>query len=129
MVTLPALDGVEHKFVDVGGGATIHVADAGPADGPPVMLVHGFPENWWEWHELVGPLAADGYRVLCPDLRGAGPAARLPQQLTAIPEQRDRGMHGGLDDLAHAASVLDGEGGQLTQAAHQDHRQWPRQRR
>jgi len=47
MVTLPALDGVEHKFVDVGGGVTIHVADAGPADGPPVMLVHGFPENWW----------------------------------------------------------------------------------
>ena len=33
------------------------------------MLVHGFPENWWEWHELIGPLAADGYRVLCPDLR------------------------------------------------------------
>jgi pimeloyl-ACP methyl ester carboxylesterase len=36
------------------------------------MLVHGFPENWWEWHALIGPLAADGYRVLCPDLRGAG---------------------------------------------------------
>jgi pimeloyl-ACP methyl ester carboxylesterase len=36
------------------------------------MLVHGFPQNWWEWHELIGPLAADGYRVLCPDLRGAG---------------------------------------------------------
>ncbi|HYB82242.1 MAG TPA: alpha/beta hydrolase, partial [Mycobacterium sp.] len=44
----------------------------GSADGPAVMLVHGFPENWWEWHELIGPLAADGYRVLCPDLRGAG---------------------------------------------------------
>jgi pimeloyl-ACP methyl ester carboxylesterase len=25
-----------------------------------------------EWHELIGPLAAEGYRVLCPDLRGAG---------------------------------------------------------
>lgn len=36
------------------------------------MMVHGFPENWWEWHELMGPLVADGYRVLCPDLRGAG---------------------------------------------------------
>lgn len=36
------------------------------------MLVHGFPENWWEWRALIGPLAADGYRVLCPDLRGAG---------------------------------------------------------
>jgi pimeloyl-ACP methyl ester carboxylesterase len=63
---------VQHHFVDLGGGVRIHVADAGPADGSPVMLVHGFPENWWEWHELIGPLAADGYRVLCPDLRGAG---------------------------------------------------------
>ncbi|WP_445162609.1 alpha/beta fold hydrolase [Mycobacterium sp. Dal123C01] len=75
MVTMPALDGavvVEHRYVDLGDGVTIHVADAGPADGPAVMLVHGFPENWWEWHELIGPLAADGYRVLCPDLRGAG---------------------------------------------------------
>ena len=40
MVTVPALDRVEHKFVDVGDGVTIHVADAGPVDGPPVMLVH-----------------------------------------------------------------------------------------
>jgi pimeloyl-ACP methyl ester carboxylesterase len=75
MVTMPALEGpivCEHRYVDLGHGVTIHVADAGPADGPAVMLVHGFPENWWEWHELIGPLAADGYRVLCPDLRGAG---------------------------------------------------------
>lgn len=68
----PALPGIEHHFLNVGDGVTIHVADAGPADGPPVMLVHGFPQNWWEWHALIPPLAADGYRVLCPDLRGAG---------------------------------------------------------
>lgn len=72
MVTMPEVEGVEHHYVDLGGGVVIHVADAGPADGPAVMLVHGFPQNWWEWHALIGPLAADGYRVLCPDLRGAG---------------------------------------------------------
>lgn len=72
MVAMPALDGVEHRYVELGDGVTIHVADAGPASGPAVMLVHGFPQNWWEWHELIPPLAADGYRVLCPDLRGAG---------------------------------------------------------
>jgi alpha/beta hydrolase fold len=70
--SLPELEGVEHRFIGLGGGVTIHVADAGPADGAPVMLVHCFPQNWWEWHELIGPLAGDGYRVLCPDLRGAG---------------------------------------------------------
>ncbi len=44
-----ALNGVEHKYLDFGNKVMIHVADAGPADGPAVMLVHGFPENWWEW--------------------------------------------------------------------------------
>ncbi|ORV96437.1 alpha/beta fold hydrolase [Mycobacterium kyorinense] len=72
MVKMPALDGVEHRYVELSDDVTIHVADAGPADAPPVMLVHGFPQNWWEWHALIPPLAADGYRVLCPDLRGAG---------------------------------------------------------
>jgi len=69
---LPRLDGVRDRFVELGGGVTIHVAEAGPADGPAVMLVHGFPQNWWEWRDVIGPLAADGYRVLCSDLRGAG---------------------------------------------------------
>ena len=68
----PVLDGVEHRFIDVGRGVTIHVADAGPVDAPAVMMVHGFPQSWWMWHELITPLAADGYRVLCPDMRGAG---------------------------------------------------------
>jgi pimeloyl-ACP methyl ester carboxylesterase len=39
---------------------TIHVADEGPAHGPPVMLVHDFPQNWWwEWHKLIEPLAVE----------------------------------------------------------------------
>ena len=70
--SIPELEGVQHRLIDVGGGVTIHVADAGPADGPPVMLVHGFPQNWWQWHELIGPLAVAGYRVRCPDLLGRG---------------------------------------------------------
>lgn len=68
----PALAGVEHVYVTTSGGVKIHVAVAGPVDGPGVMLVHGFPQHWWEWHRVIGPLAADGYRVIVPDLRGAG---------------------------------------------------------
>ena len=70
--------GVEHRFVDLGDGVRIHVAEAGPVDGPAVMLAHGFPQNWWEWRHVIGPLAADGYRVLCPDLRGAGWSSAPP---------------------------------------------------
>lgn len=69
--TLPELPGVRHEHVDAGGLRT-HVALAGPADGPPVLLVHGWPQHWWVWRDVIGALAAAGRRVVCPDLRGHG---------------------------------------------------------
>lgn len=67
---LPHLEGVEHRFVEV-NGIRMHVAQAGPPDGDPVLLVHGWPQHWWEWRDLIPPLA-ERYRVICPDLRGLG---------------------------------------------------------
>jgi len=64
----PELEGVRHLEIDVGGVA-IHVAEAG--EGEPVIMQHGWPQHWYAWRELIGPLAAR-YRVLCPDLRGFG---------------------------------------------------------
>jgi pimeloyl-ACP methyl ester carboxylesterase len=51
-------------------GITLHVVEAGPVDGPPVILLHGFPEAWYSWRYQIGPLAAAGYHVLAPDQRG-----------------------------------------------------------
>ena len=59
------------------------------------MLVHGFPQNWWEWHELIGPLAADGYRVLCPDLRGAGWSSAPRSRYTKSRDGRGSGGRAG----------------------------------
>jgi pimeloyl-ACP methyl ester carboxylesterase len=101
---MPALDGVEHTYVDLGNGVTIHVAGAGPATGPAVMLVHGFPENWWEWRELIGPLAADGYRVLCPDLRGAGWSSAPRSSYSKVEMAED--LAGVLDCLGIATTKL-----------------------
>ncbi len=70
-VPLPHVDGVEHRWVDA-GGLRMHVAEAGPPDGPAAMLVHGWPQHWYEWRKLIGPLADAGHRVICPDLRGLG---------------------------------------------------------
>ena len=69
---LPELPGVEHRFVDVGGLLT-HVALAGRDDGgsDPLVLLHGWPQHWWQWRHLIPPLAAR-HRVICPDLRGLG---------------------------------------------------------
>ncbi|MCW3039943.1 MAG: epoxide hydrolase [Solirubrobacterales bacterium] len=71
MRAFPPCDGVSHDFVDAGGLRT-HVGSAGPADGPVVVLLHGWPQHWWLWHQVIGPLADAGYRVLAPDLRGFG---------------------------------------------------------
>ena len=48
----------------------LHVVEAGPADGPVLILLHGFPEFWWTWRHQVGPLAQAGFRVIAPDMRG-----------------------------------------------------------
>jgi len=66
--TVPGLE-VEHRFVDV-GDVTLHVAFAGPVGGPPVILLHGFPEAWFGWHHQIRALAAAGFRVVVPDQRG-----------------------------------------------------------
>jgi pimeloyl-ACP methyl ester carboxylesterase len=64
----PHVPGVEHHFIDAGGLRT-HVAEAG--GGPPVVLLHGWPQHWYEWRDVI-PLMAPHARVICPDLRGFG---------------------------------------------------------
>lgn len=51
-------------------GLRLHVVQCGPADGPLVVLLHGFPEFWYGWHRQIEALAAAGYRVWAPDQRG-----------------------------------------------------------
>ena len=63
------LTGPRHLQVN---GIQLAVAEHGPADGPVVVLLHGFPELGFSWRHQVAPLAAAGYRVLVPDLRGYG---------------------------------------------------------
>jgi epoxide hydrolase 4 len=51
-----------------GDGIDLHVVAAGK--GPVVILLHGFPENWRSWLQQIPVLAAAGFSVLVPDLRG-----------------------------------------------------------
>lgn len=69
-VPMPQLDGVEHRFVQA-GELRMHVAEAGAGDSEPVLLLHGWPQHWWEWRHVI-PLLAPDFRVLAPDLRGLG---------------------------------------------------------
>ena len=91
MSDIPELAGVDHEYV-VLDGLRMHVATAGSRDAPPVVLLHGWPQNWWAWRNVI-PGLAQRFRVIAPDLRGHGwteaPAAgyekeRLASDLLAL---------------------------------------------
>ena len=61
---------VEHRFVQA-RGVRFHVAVAGPPDGEPLLIVHGWPQNWFTWRKVL-PQLSERYRCYVPDLRGMG---------------------------------------------------------
>jgi len=60
---------VNHRFVQI-NGIRMHFAEQG--QGPLVILVHGFPELWYNWRHVLPALAAAGYHAVAPDMRGYG---------------------------------------------------------
>ena len=64
----PEVPGVRHRFVDA-GGLRMHVAEAG--QGEPIVMLHGWPQHWYLWREVIPRLAPHAH-VICPDLRGFG---------------------------------------------------------
>jgi pimeloyl-ACP methyl ester carboxylesterase len=73
-------------------GIELHVVEAGPEDGFPVVLCHGFPELAHSWRHQIPALADAGYHVLAPDQRGYG----LSDRPEAI---EDYDIHHLTDDL------------------------------
>ncbi|WP_343574168.1 alpha/beta fold hydrolase [Mycobacterium sp.] len=61
-------------------GLTFDVRDAGPADGPVVVLLHGFPQHNDSWDAVIDRLTAHGYRCLAPNQRGYCAGARPPRR-------------------------------------------------
>jgi len=70
--TLPA--GVRSRMVEGVNGLTVHMLEAGSEDRrrPVVLLLHGFPELAYSWRKVMPPLAAAGFYVIAPDMRGYG---------------------------------------------------------
>jgi pimeloyl-ACP methyl ester carboxylesterase len=65
-----------HRMVRANGIA-LHVAELGT--GPLVLLLHGFPQFWWGWHQQLTDLADAGYRAVAVDLRGYGASDKPPR--------------------------------------------------
>ncbi len=62
------------------GDLTFDVIDRGPRDGPPVVLLHGFPQFNTSWEPVMDHLVAQGFRCLAPNQRGYSPRARPPRR-------------------------------------------------
>ena len=52
---IPQAEGVGHRFIHA-NGIWIHVAEAGSADAPAVLLLHGWPQHWYMWRRVIGDL-------------------------------------------------------------------------
>src|SRR5688572_21584103 len=67
-------DGFAHHHLAV-DGATIHLVTAG--SGPPLLLLHGYPQTHVLWHRIA-PRLAERFTVVVPDLRGYGASSKPP---------------------------------------------------
>ena len=77
-VGVPGIDtlggtALRHRRVRL-NGVRLHWVEAG--DGPTIVLLHGFPDFWFGWRRQIPTLAAAGYRVVAPDLRGYNESER-----------------------------------------------------
>ena len=60
---------LEHSYIET-NDIRLHVVQAGPQSGTPVVLLHGFPEFWYCWRLQIPALVEAGCRVIIPDQRG-----------------------------------------------------------
>jgi pimeloyl-ACP methyl ester carboxylesterase len=98
---------LEHQFIRT-NGINLHVVFAGPIDGKPVILLHGFPEFWRGWLKQIKPLAEHGYRVIVPDQRGYN-QSDVPASVKAYRlEELCKDIVGIIDHLGYEQAALIG---------------------
>jgi pimeloyl-ACP methyl ester carboxylesterase len=96
------LSGLREGYAQV-GDVRLHYVEAG--DGPLIVLLHGFPEFWYGWRLQIRPLAAAGFRVVAPDLRGYNLSSR-PDDVAAYDVEKIAADISGLIHERGAESAL-----------------------
>ena len=74
----PPIPGVRRSFVEA-RGVRFHVTESGPADGRPVLALHGWPQHHWAYRELLAD-PPPGLRIIAPDLPGYGWSGPAPHK-------------------------------------------------
>jgi len=101
---LPA--GVRSRFVDNINGLRMHVLEAGfeTPGRRALLLLHGYPELAYSWRKVMGPLAAAGYHVFAPDVRGYG--RTTPAPVAYADDLRPFGSFNKIRDMLELVSAL-----------------------
>ncbi|MGH9941105.1 MAG: alpha/beta fold hydrolase [Pyrinomonadaceae bacterium] len=94
------------RFVEV-EGVPIHFQEAGDPGAPTLLLVHGFCASTFVWSDVIVPLAAEGFRVIAPDLVGYGFSGKPADGEYTI-ESQARMITGLMDQLGLARATLVG---------------------
>lgn len=97
--------GVTFRFIE-SNGITMRIAEAGT--GPLVLLAHGWPESWYSWRHQITMLAAAGYHVVAPDMRGYGETDKPAAVDDYDIDQLAGDLVGILDALGEETAILVG---------------------
>ncbi len=68
---------LKHGIAELEPGVRLHYVVTGSGTRTMVLL-HGYPQTWWEWRHVLAPLVRAGWRVIAPDYRGAGGSSKPP---------------------------------------------------
>lgn len=98
------------QFAEV-NGVRLHYVEAGPSDGPLVVLVHGFPDFWYGWRNQIPALAMAGFRVIAFDMRGYN----LSDKPSGV---RSYALRTLVDDVAALIRACSGDGAKARVVGH-----------
>jgi haloacetate dehalogenase len=116
------LHGLDHRIIDVGGSS---VALSTGGTGPPLLLLHGYPQTRACWHRVV-PALAQRFTVVAADLRGYGESAKPPGgegHVAYSKREMARDLVGAMAALGHARFSVAGHdrGGRVAHRMALDH--------
>jgi pimeloyl-ACP methyl ester carboxylesterase len=100
MATEPTFEHIETN------GIRLRVAVEG--DGPLIVMVHGWPESWYSWRHQIPALAAAGYRVAVPDVRGYGDSDKPQAKEAYAIKEMCADVAGLIDALGEERAILVG---------------------
>lgn len=107
--------GISVRRLPLASGPRLRVLEAGPADGPVALLLHGWAVSAYLWRYNILPLAAAGFRVYAPDLPGHG-LSDAPEDAAAYTLPRLAACVGALLDalgVARAGIAAQSMGGKI----------------